>query len=145
MTTTRVQTPFTRSKLPLAGFFLFAGIAHLTFLKSWFEKGVPGWVPGTAEQVNVAAGVAELAGGVLVLAPGAEPHARRYLLALLLAVFPTNIQMAVAPDSLPDTPRFPRWLLWARLPVQAIPMLWVDRVLGQPKVGGKPAVRRMAP
>lgn len=114
------------SKWPVAAFFLLAGVAHLTFARKFFESIVPGWVPGSAAQVNVAAGVAEAAGGALVLVPGAERHARRYLVLLLLAVFPANIQMAVAPDSMPKaTKNVPRALLWGRLPIQGLFIAWV--------------------
>ncbi|WP_354697913.1 hypothetical protein DSM112329_03571 [Paraconexibacter sp. AEG42_29] len=118
-----------RSRLLLAGFFLSAGIAHLTFLKKFFESIVPGWVPGGPAKVNTAAGVAEFAGGALVLVPGAERYARPYLIALLLGVFPANIQMAVAPDTMPGARGVPRALLWARLPLQVLPILWVRSAL----------------
>lgn len=61
--------------------------------------------------------------------PGAEPIARRYLVLLLLAVFPANIQMAVAPDTIRGAKGVPPALLWARLPLQALPIWWVLRTL----------------
>lgn len=118
-----------RSRLLLAGFFLTAGVAHLTFARRFFESIVPRWVPGGVRNVNIAAGVAEAAGGALVLVPGAERHTRRYLVALLLAVYPANIQMACAPDTIPGARGVPRALLWARLPLQALPIWWVLRAL----------------
>ncbi len=114
-------------KLPVAGFFLFTGVAHLTFARRFFEAMVPSWVPASPKLVNEAAGAAELAGGVLALTPGAERHARRYLVALLLAVFPANIQMAVRPQDIKGARGLPVWLLWARLPLQLVAIRWVQR------------------
>lgn len=119
----------TRSRLLLAGFFLFTGLAHLTFGKKFFESIVPDWVPGGAAEVNVAAGVAEMAGGALALVPGAERYARPYLVALLLGVYPANIHMAVAPDTIRGARGVPRPVLWARLPLQVLPILWVRSAL----------------
>lgn len=123
----------TRSRVLLAAFFLFTGVAHLTVARRFFEAIVPGWVPGTPVQVNIAAGVAEAAGGALVLVPGADPFTRRYLVALLLAVYPANIQMAVAPDTIRGAQGVPPALLWARLPLQALPIWWVLRTLRSDK------------
>jgi uncharacterized membrane protein len=52
---------------------------------------------------------------------------RWWLIALLAAVFPANVHMAVNPDAVPglDLSRLPRWLLWARLPLQPLMMVWV--------------------
>lgn len=132
----------TRSRALLAAFFLTAGIGHLTFARRFFESIVPDWVPGTAAQVNVAAGLAEAAGGALVLLPQADPFTRRYLVALLLAVFPANIQMAVAPDTIKGAQGVPPALLWARLPLQALPIVWVLRTLRRDKDVELPLDRR---
>lgn len=118
-----------RSRKLLALFFLSSGVAHLTFARRFFEAIVPGWVPGTAAEVNIAAGIAEAAGGALVLLPRLDRLTRLYLVGLLLAVYPANIQMAVAPDSLRGAKGVPRWLLWARLPLQALPIIWVRSAL----------------
>lgn len=118
-----------RSRKLLASFFLFTGVAHLTFGKRFFEAIVPGWVPGSPEAVNVAAGVAEAAGGALVLVPRLERLTRFYLVGLLLAVYPANVQMAVAPETIRGAKGVPRWLLWARLPLQVLPILWVRSAL----------------
>src|SRR4051812_35451227 len=109
-----------RAKLPVAGFFLFSGIAHLTFGKKFFEDIVPPWLPASPATVNVAAGVAEAAGGALVLVPGQEKLARKYLTALLLAVFPANVNMAVRPHDSKSAQGVPVPALWARLPLQFV-------------------------
>lgn len=114
---------------PVAAFFISAGVAHLTVGRKFFEAIVPPWVPGGAKRVNEAAGVAEITGGVLALVPGAEPHARKYLIGLLLAVFPANIHMAVRPQDIKGAKGVPAALLWARLPLQVLPILWVHRTV----------------
>lgn len=114
---------------PVAAFFVLTGVLHLTVARRFFESIVPPWVPGGPKRVNEAAGVAEIAGGVLAVVPGAERHARTYLTALLLAVYPANIHMAVRPQDIPGARGVPRALLWARLPLQVLPILWVHRTV----------------
>lgn len=118
-----------RSRRFLAGFFLSSGIAHLTFATEFFEAIVPPWVPGTPEAINRVAGLAEIGGAALALVPGAERPARRYLTALLLAFYPANIHMALRPQDIKGAQRVPRWLLWARLPLQFLAIAWVARAL----------------
>ena len=77
---------------------------------------MPPYVPRHRESVLVS-GVAELAGGVGVLVPQARPAARWWLLAVLVAVFPANVHMALNPD---DYRGIPGWALWLRLPFQGV-------------------------
>ncbi len=86
---------------------------------------MPPWIPLHAEAVAVS-GVAEIAGGVAVLSERTRPAARWWLLGLLLAVFPANVHMALHPAAA-GAGDIPRWLLWARLPLQPLMMLWVWR------------------
>jgi uncharacterized membrane protein len=109
-------------------FFGFSGLAHLTFAKKFFEAIVPPWLPASPQTVNQAAGAAELTGAGLALIPGAEKLARRYLTALLLAVFPANCHMAVKPED-SHSEKIPSSLLWARLPLQFVIIGWVWKSL----------------
>lgn len=76
-------------------------------------------------------GAAEIVGGLAVLPAATRGFARWWLLALLVAVFPANVQMALKPEQVAKrgvpTDRIPAWLLWARLPVQGLFMAWVWR------------------
>lgn len=91
----------------------------LHFLKPrMYEAIMPPYIPAHHELV-LASGVAEIAGGVGVLIPGLERPARWGLLAMLVAVFPANVHMAVNPGQIRGLPPVPRWTLWARLPFQA--------------------------
>jgi uncharacterized membrane protein len=116
-----------RSQKTLAGFFAFAGTMHFVIPRS-YEAIMPPSVPRHREAVAVS-GVAEILGGVAVLARPTRRFARWWLLALLLAVFPANVHMAVNPEQVKslDLNRIPRWALWARLPLQPLAMLWVWR------------------
>ena len=54
--------------------------------------------------------------------------------ALLIAVFPANVHMAVNAEQIRglDLNKIPRWTLWARLPLQPLAMLWVWRATRRP-------------
>jgi uncharacterized membrane protein len=116
-----------RSQKALAGFFTFAGVMHFVTPRS-YEAIMPPSLPRHREAV-VLSGLAEIAGAGAVLAQPTRRFARWWLLALLLAVFPANVHMAVNPEQVQglDLKRIPRWTLWARLPLQPLAMLWVWR------------------
>jgi len=98
------------------GLFIFAGTLHFLNPRT-YEAIMPPYIPAHRQMV-LASGAAEVAGGVGVLVPGLEKPARWGLLALLVAVFPANVHMAVNPDQIKGLPAIPRWMLWARLPLQ---------------------------
>jgi len=105
--------------------FCLTGTLHFLIPKR-YEAIMPPQLPAHNELV-LASGVAEVAGGLAMLTPGLEKPARWWLLALLAAVYPANIHMAVNPDQIRGLPPVPRWLLWARLPVQGLFALLVIR------------------
>jgi uncharacterized membrane protein len=71
-------------------------------------------------------GAAEILGGLGIALPEWRRAAGWGLVALLAAVFPANVHMLV--DHVPLAGKqLPEWLLWARLPLQALMMLWVWR------------------
>jgi uncharacterized membrane protein len=116
------------SRLLLAAFFGTAGTLHFTRPR-FFEAIVPPALAARRKEIVAISGAAELAGAAMVLHPTARRAGRWWLLALLVAVFPANIHMAVSPEQIRglDMRRFPRWALWARLPLQPLAMLWVWR------------------
>ena len=73
-------------------------------------------------------GVAEVLGGVGLLVPRLRRPAMWGLLALLLAVFPANVNMALNREEL--APSVPEWTLWARLPLQAV-LAWLVWTAGR--------------
>jgi uncharacterized membrane protein len=116
----------TWSRRLLAAFFNLTGTLHFVIPRS-YEAMVPEPVP--AKKAVAVSGVAEILGGLAVLHPRTRRLGRWWLLALLLAVFPANVHMAVSPEQIRglDLNKVPRWLLWARLPLQPLAMLWVWR------------------
>jgi uncharacterized membrane protein len=95
--------------------FVGTGTLHFTHTRA-YEAIMPPYVPRHRESVLVS-GAAELAGGLGVLVPATRPLARWWLLALLVAVFPANVHMALNPRRYR---KIPPPLLWARLPLQAV-------------------------
>ncbi len=109
------------SMVAAALLFLFTGTLH--FVKAdTFVQIVPPALPAKALLVAVS-GVAELAGGIGLLIPQTRAAAVYGLIALLLAVFPANLYMAI------DHEHFaafsPAWVLYARLPVQLLLIAWI--------------------
>ena len=96
----------------------------------FFEAIVPPAIESQKKEVVAISGVAEIAGAAFVLHPASRRLGRWWLLGLLVAVFPANIHMAVNPEQIRglDMRKFPRWALWARLPLQPLAMLWVWHV-----------------
>jgi uncharacterized membrane protein len=95
--------------------FIVAGVLHFTHTRA-YERIMPAYLPLHRESVLVS-GVAEIAGGAGVLLQPTRRLARWWLLGLLAAVFPANVQMALEPEKFK---RIPPWALWARLPFQGV-------------------------
>ena len=111
------------SRRLLAAFFVASGVNH--FVSPRFYRAiVPPPLRDDAELVVDVSGVAEVLGGLGVLLPGTRRAAGAALVALLVAVFPANVYMAREPDRFR---RFPRWALFARLPLQPLMVWWAWR------------------
>jgi uncharacterized membrane protein len=104
----------------LAIFFVLAGANHFLNPGPYLAM-MPPYLPWPAGLVIVS-GVAEIAGGLGILIPGMRRLAGWGLIALLVAVFPANVQVALHGWS---GEQIPQWLLWARLPLQPILIAWV--------------------
>ncbi len=114
------------SRTAVAALFTFTGTMHFVRPRV-FEAIVPPAIEGRRKEAVAVSGYAELAGAAMVLHPASRRLGRWWLLALLLAVFPANVHMAVNPEQVRglDLRKLPRWALWARLPLQPLAMLWV--------------------
>jgi uncharacterized membrane protein len=111
------------SRRLLAAFFVASGVNH--FVSPRFYRAiVPPPLRDDAKLVVDVSGVAEVLGGLGVLLPRTRRAAGAALVALLVAVFPANLYMAREPDRFR---RFPRWALFARLPLQPLMMWWAWR------------------
>ena len=105
----------------LAALFIGSGIVHLV-RPSVYLPMMPPYLPYPSGLVLVS-GVAEIAGGIGLLFPPTRRVARYGLIALLIAVFPANIQMAVNGFTNGDPPLI-LTLLLARLPLQPL-VIWL--------------------
>ena len=111
----------TLSVILIALIFVTAGVFH--FLKPKpFERIVPPFLPFPRALVYIS-GVAEILGGIAVLVPQLRELAGLWLIALLIAVFPANLHMALRPERA-GLGIAPVWL-WLRLPAQLVLILFV--------------------
>lgn len=110
-----------RSRAGVAGLFMTTGVLHFLAEKQ-YTATVPKYLPNARQLVHIS-GIAEFAGGAGVLIPRTRRLAGLGLLALLVAVYPANFNMALHPER---WPKVPARLLWARLPLQFAAMFWVN-------------------
>jgi uncharacterized membrane protein len=98
--------------------FIAAGILHFVRPRL-YEQIMPERLPMHKESVLVS-GIAEVVGGAALLHGRTARFGFWWLTALLIAVFPANVHMATDPQKVPFLRKsgIPRWLLWARLPLQ---------------------------
>jgi uncharacterized membrane protein len=107
----------------LAAFFINAGVLH--FVNPDFYLSImPPAFPLHTEAVYIS-GFFEVLGGVCVLIPRLRKIAGWGLVALLVAVYPANIYMAITPEAFPDLSIA---LLYVRLPFQFIFLYWAYSV-----------------
>lgn len=105
----------------IALIFVAAGVLH--FVRPGpFVRIVPPFLPFPRALVYLS-GVAEILGGLGVLVPALRPWAGIGLVVLLIAVFPANLYMAIAPERA-GFGIAPVWL-WLRLPLQFVLIAWV--------------------
>jgi uncharacterized membrane protein len=114
-----VPSPATSAKV-IGSIFAVSGVVHLV-RPEVYEPLIPGWLPG-AREIVYGSGVAEL----LCAAGLAHPRTRRLAgwasAAVLVGVFPGNVQMAVDAMGTDNTALKVGSL--ARLPLQA-PLVWL--------------------
>jgi uncharacterized membrane protein len=99
--------------------FVAAGVNHFRD-PATYVRIMPPYLPGPRALVY-ASGVGEILLGGLLLVPRFRRAAAWGLIALLVAVFPANVHMALHPA---EFPRIPPAVLWARLPFQGVLIAW---------------------
>jgi len=99
--------------------FVLAGVNHFRSPK-FYVQIMPPYLPWHLELVYIS-GVVEVLLGVLVMIPQTSKVGGWGLIALLIAIFPANLHMALHTDLYPS---IPAWVLWLRLPLQLLPMAW---------------------
>jgi uncharacterized membrane protein len=120
--------------------FIIAGANHFV-MTPFYVSIVPPYLPWPLALV-VISGVAEIGLGTLLLVRRWSTLAAWGLIALLIAVFPANLHMALHPELYPWAPVA---ALWLRLPLQGVLIGWAywhTRVKASDKAGthGKPAL-----
>jgi uncharacterized membrane protein len=119
----------TLSRIGLALFFIAAGIAHFRAPQPYLAI-MPPYIPWAGFMVMLS-GAAEIVGGLGVCFRATRRAAGLWLIALLIAVFPANVQ-AISTGMVIGGNAVPVWMLWARLPLQLLLIIWVWRsCLGQ--------------
>lgn len=105
--------------------FVVAGALHFVSPQT-YERIMPPYLPLHRELVYLS-GAAEIAGGLGLFPRRTRRVAGGGLILLLLAVWPANLQMLLDARAAGK----PSWfvaLLWVRMPLQVLLMVWVWRV-----------------
>ena len=104
--------------------YVLAGFNHLMH-PSFYVAIVPPWLPAP-EWLNLVAGLAEIVLGVYLLEPRTRVLAAWGIIALLVAVFPANLYVAMENVGMPGgTPGTGIGALnWVRIPFQGVFILW---------------------
>ncbi len=120
------------SRLVLCIFFIGAGILHFA-IAPMYVKIMPPYLPAHLELVYIS-GVFEILGGIGIIIPFLQIPAGYGLVALMVAVFPANLNMVVNYEQIGLD--FPLILLWLRLPLQGLLIYWIwwATELGRKKV-----------
>ena len=107
----------------LAVFFIYFGIDHFVN-PNFYLSIMPPSFPLHEEAVYIS-GFFEIVGGFGVLIPRFRKIAGWGLVALLIAVYPANIYMAITPEAFPD---IPVEMLYFRLALQFLFFYWAYSV-----------------
>lgn len=99
--------------------FVAAGVNHFVG-PATYVRIMPPYLPWPLLLVYVSGFFEVLLGGLL-LVPRFQRPAAWGLIALLIAVFPANLHMALHADAFPTIPAV---ALWVRLPLQAVLIAW---------------------
>jgi len=120
------------SLLLMAVLYATAGVMHFAD-PGFFLRIMPAWLPWHLELVQLS-GAIEIALALLLLLPATRRIAAWGVIALLIAVFPANLNMLLN-DIRPDTILGPttRTALWLRLPVQFLLAAWAWRYTRAPR------------
>lgn len=117
-------------RVALGAAMIFVGVLHFATPQPFLTM-MPSALPFPLALVYVS-GIAEIAGGAGLFVPRLRKAASFGLIALYIAVFPANLNMAIHDLPLGDT-KLPPVALWGRLPLQLVFIAWAFWVGGAPK------------
>ena len=123
-------------RVVLAIAMIAVGVMHFVRPEP-FIKIVPAFLPSPRALVLIS-GVFEVLGGAGLLLERTRRFASLGLVALYVAVFPANINMAIHQINIGDSP-MPTWAPWVRLPFQVLFIAWAYWV-GRPEKAEKNAL-----
>ena len=107
----------------MGALFIAAGANHFINPKPYISM-MPTYLPAHEALVQIS-GVAEILGGLGACVLRTRRFAAWGLIALLVAVFPANLGVAL--HGWPGE-NIPAWVLWCRLPFQPVFIWWVYRI-----------------
>ena len=103
----------------MATLYILAGVNH--FIKpKFYLRIIPRYLPWH-KTINYLSGIAEVLFGALLLVPAYSTLAAWGIIALLIAVFPANINHL---NSYKPGSSIPLWALYIRLPFQGLLIFW---------------------
>jgi uncharacterized membrane protein len=106
----------------LAALVAIIGVTHFAN-PAPFVRMMPPIFPAPLVWVYLS-GAAEVGLGILLAWDRTRKLAAFGMIALFLAVFPANVNMAINDIQLDPASPAPSWVLWARLPLQAVLIAW---------------------
>lgn len=120
----------TLTRYLLGALLIVAGINHFWHC-AFYVAMMPPYLPGHLELVYVS-GLAEIVLGTLLFMQRWQYLAAWGVIALCIAVFPANVNMALHPELFPQ---FSPQGLWLRLPLQAVAIVWAWWYTRRPRAG----------
>jgi len=112
-----MQLPWHLYVMALA--YILAGMNHFRVPRLYL-KIIPPYFPNP-KFLNAASGFFEVLLGVLLCIPATSPYAALGIIALLIAVFPANLFMAMSEHARLG---FSKMILLLRLPLQIVLIIW---------------------
>jgi uncharacterized membrane protein len=122
-------------KILLTLFFVAAGINHF-LAPDFYLKMMPPYLPWHAA-LNYLSGAFEIILGLMLLLPRLSRLAAWGIIALLIAVFPANLHIALNPELFPDVKPV---VFWIRLPFQALFIAWAYWFTRPDKQANQPVI-----
>ncbi|MGH9794790.1 MAG: DoxX family protein [Candidatus Acidiferrales bacterium] len=107
----------------MAVMFFFTGSDHFLNPQRYLPMMPPVLPPAAQPALIYISGFCELAGATGLLIRRTRRWAAWGLIALLIAIFPANIYVALSRGSIAGLPSS-AWYYWARLPIQFIFIAW---------------------
>ena len=109
------------TRLGMAAAMVFAGASHW-FVPTPFIQHLPSWVPAADTLILLTGGIEVALGAALLTLQPWRRFAGLALAAYLVAVFPSNVYVAIAAVEVDGQPG--GWYPWLRLPLQALFVAW---------------------